>query len=107
MHLYFLCIRDIANVFMVQVPYLLLTRPSKIEGSSISKKPVVRRKLSGGDELLKGFLHVHESCVNMKGVATPRRYMAFLHSYHSVYSNKKSGIETRQHHLQVRLYTKI
>ena len=69
------------------------------EGAGLGEKKVNRRRLSGGDELLKGFLHVHESC--MKFGATPRRYMAFLHAYKSVYSKKKNGIETRQHHLQV------
>ena len=56
--------------------------------------------MSGGDELLKGFLHVHEACTEFG--ATPRRYMAFLYAYQSVYKNKKETIETRQNHLQVR-----
>ena len=59
----------------------------------------MKRRFSGGDELLKGFLHVHESC--MKYGATPRRYIAFLYAYKNVYSKKKCGIETRQRHLQV------
>ncbi len=39
----------------------------------------------------------------MSAIATPRRYMAFINTYQSVYSNKKAKIEQRQHHLQVYL----
>ena len=78
---------------------MLLTKIPSEEGASLGGKKASRRKLSGGDELLKGFLHVHESCMNFG--ATPRRYIAFLHAYQNIYSKKKSGIQTRQHHLQV------
>ena len=88
-----------------QVPHLLLTRPPKVEGASLSEKPTKKRKMSGGEDLLKAFLHVHESCTAFG--ATPRRYMAFLHAYQSVYQKKKSGIEQRQQHLQVRQGTII
>ncbi|ESO93665.1 hypothetical protein LOTGIDRAFT_209197 [Lottia gigantea] len=83
---------------MVKVPYMLLTRPPKIEGGSIGEQKQRQRKLSGGEELLKSFLHVHESCdpVNL----TPRRFMVFLNTYQQVYNEKKSSIEKRQHHLQ-------
>lgn len=84
-----------------QVPYMLLTKPPKIEGASIGEKKRHQRKLSGGEELLKCFLHVHESCVQANMGATPRRYIAFLNTYQTVYSNKKAGVEKRQHHLQV------
>ncbi|KAI0210443.1 Cytoplasmic dynein 2 heavy chain 1 [Lamellibrachia satsuma] len=83
---------------MVKVPYLLLTRPPKVEGAALSGKPKERQQLVGGDELLKAFLHIHESCHNYG--ATPRRYMAFLHAYQNVYMKKKSGLEERQQHLQ-------
>ncbi|XP_022324921.2 cytoplasmic dynein 2 heavy chain 1-like isoform X2 [Crassostrea virginica] len=85
---------------MVKVPYMLLTKPPKIEGASIGEKKRHQRKLSGGEELLKCFLHVHESCVQANMGATPRRYIAFLNTYQTVYSNKKAGVEKRQHHLQ-------
>ena len=77
----------------------MLTRIPKAEGASIGEKKERRRKLSGGEDLLKAFLRVHEACAEHG--ATPRRYMAFLHAYMDVYGRKKSGIETRQHHLQV------
>ncbi|XP_064610087.1 cytoplasmic dynein 2 heavy chain 1-like isoform X3 [Liolophura sinensis] len=83
---------------MVKVPYLLLTRPPKIEGDSIGEKKQRKRHLSGGDELLKNFLQVHESCDSL--VATPRRYMTFLTTYLCVYNKKKAGVELRQQHLQ-------
>ncbi len=70
----------------------------KTEGSSIGGKKSHKRKVSGGEELLNGFLHVHDSCTDYG--ATPRRYLAFLHTYSDVYTKKKSGIETRQQHLQ-------
>ncbi len=87
------------------MPKLLLTRIPQEEGASIGggDKKERRRKLSGGEELLKGFLLVHEACAAHG--ATPRRYMAFLHAYMHVYGKKKSGIETRQQHLQVCLHS--
>ena len=92
---------NIAYYFTYQVPHLLLTRPPKTEGGAIGEQKTHRRKLSGGDELLKAFLHVHESCTEFG--ATPRRYMAFVYAYQSVYNHKKDKIGTRQNHLQVRL----
>ena len=80
---------------------MLLTRPPKIEGASIGESKQHKRKLSGGEELLKCFLHVHESVATSNLGATPRRYIAFLNTYQQVYSHKKQGIELRQHHLQV------
>ena len=60
--------------------------------------------MSGGEELLKGFLQVHESCAaNNSAVATPRRFMAFLRTYDQLYSKKKETIEIKQKHLQVGL----
>ncbi|KAK3801155.1 hypothetical protein RRG08_006872 [Elysia crispata] len=84
---------------MVKVPWMLLTRPPKIEGGSIgAPKEGHKRKLSGGEELLKCFLHVHESCGALG--ATPRRYVVFLNTYQSVYQKKKNSITEKQHHLQ-------
>ena len=82
---------------------MLLTKPPKIEGASIGEKKTHKRKLSGGEDLLKGFLQVHESLAQASIGATPRRYIAFLNTYQQVYRNKKSGIEKRQYHLQVSL----
>ncbi|XP_067663541.1 cytoplasmic dynein 2 heavy chain 1-like isoform X1 [Haliotis asinina] len=83
---------------MVKVPYMLLTRPPKVEGGSIGDQRHHQRKLSGGEELCRCFLQVHESC-HMFG-ATPRRYMVFLNTYNQVYNAKKQSIEQRQQHLQ-------
>ncbi|XP_041357041.1 cytoplasmic dynein 2 heavy chain 1-like isoform X2 [Gigantopelta aegis] len=82
---------------MVRVPHMLLTRAPRIEGGSIGDRQH-KKKLSGGEELLKCFLRVHESCSAHD--ATPRRYMVFLHTYQQVYNLKKEKIEKRQHHLQ-------
>ncbi|XP_013392185.1 cytoplasmic dynein 2 heavy chain 1, partial [Lingula anatina] len=84
---------------MVKLPHLLLTQGPKMEGSSMSEPKERKRKLSGGDELLKSFLHIHESC-EVFGTATPRRYVSFLHTYMQVYNNKKNVIAERQHHVQ-------
>ena len=86
---------------------MLLTKPPKIEGASIGEKKTHKRKLSGGEDLLKGFLQVHESLAQASIGATPRRYIAFLNTYQQVYRNKKSGIEKRQYHLQVSRRTRF
>ena len=44
---------------------------------------------------------MHESAGAMyPQLATPRRYVTFLHTYETVYSQKKKGIEEKQKHLQ-------
>lgn len=91
-----------SNVYLIiQIPYMLLTKPPKVAGASIGERKQHKRKLSGGEDLLKGFLHVHEAAAQANMGATPRRYIAFLNTYQQVYSNKKQHIEKRQHHLQV------
>ncbi|XP_074649972.1 cytoplasmic dynein 2 heavy chain 1-like [Tubulanus polymorphus] len=82
---------------MHKVPLMLLTQEPKVEGARLQKQKE-KRRLSGGEELLKSFLHVHETSTQFD--ATPRRYMAFLHTYLNVYNKKKEGVEKRQHHLQ-------
>ncbi|XP_055895255.1 cytoplasmic dynein 2 heavy chain 1-like isoform X1 [Biomphalaria glabrata] len=83
---------------MLKVPLMLLTRPPKIEGGSIGEIKGHKKKLSGGDELLKSFLHIHESCQSLR--ATPRKYMIFLKTYQSVYEKNKHKITDKQRHLQ-------
>ncbi|XP_025088458.1 cytoplasmic dynein 2 heavy chain 1-like isoform X3 [Pomacea canaliculata] len=83
---------------MVHVPRMLLTRPPKVEGGSIGESQQKKRKLSGGEELLKSFLHVHESMGSTS--ATPLRYLTFLRTYEKVYSTKKLNLEAKQKHLQ-------
>lgn len=56
------------------------------------------RPVTGGEELVKSFLHIHESCLS--NGATPRRYITFLTTYQAVYSVKKEGVLKRQGHLQ-------
>lgn len=86
-------------VYCIQVPRMLLTRPPKVEGGSIGESQQKKRKLSGGEELLKSFLHVHESMGSTS--ATPLRYLTFLRTYEKVYSTKKLNLEAKQKHLQV------
>ena len=58
---------------------------------------------SGGDELVKIFQLIHDSC-NPKDAA-PRRYMTFLKTYKAVFNEKKDGVVKRQQHLQVPVIT--
>ena len=79
-----------------------MSQPEKSDKPS-DKKQTRHRHLSGGEELLRGFLMVQESCAEIGNMATPRRFMAFLHCYRQLYKLKKEGIEIKQQHLQVRL----
>jgi len=88
---------------MIRIPHILLSGYSHRRGSATVKSD---RPLSGGDELLKAFLHIHQSCLPTG--ATPRRYMTLLRTYQSVYGEKKSvygekkqKILKKQSHLQV------
>ncbi|CAG5115632.1 unnamed protein product, partial [Candidula unifasciata] len=80
---------------MLKVPKMMLTRPPKQEGGTIGEQKAHKKKLSGGEDMLKCFLHIHESCN-----ASPRRYIMFLNTYMSVYEKKKSSILEKQNHLQ-------
>lgn len=80
----------------LQLPDLLLTRGPRTEGASLGKERT-KRPLSGGKDLQKAFLSVHESLPG----STPRRYMSFLRTYQNVYKEKKGGIESKQKHLEV------
>jgi len=87
---------------MLQLPQELMSQPEKSDNKPSDKKQKGRsRHLSGGEELLRGFLMVHESCADIGNMATPRRFMAFLHCYRQLYKLKKEGIENKQQHLQV------
>ena len=86
----------------MQLPQELMSQPQESDKSS-DKKQRPRRHLSGGEELLRGFLMVQESCAEIGNMATPRRFMAFLHCYQQLYKLKKEGIENKQKHLQVRI----
>jgi len=77
-----------------------MSQPEKSDKPT-DKKQKGRRHLSGGEELLRAFLLVQESCAEIGNMATPRRFMTFLHCYRQLYKLKKEGIETKQQHLQV------
>ena len=51
------------------------------------------------EDLSQFFYYVHNSC-NKIGGAVPRRYIAFLKTYKSVYEARKEKIKKRQKHLQ-------
>lgn len=81
---------------MLRVPKILLrnTMGTKL----LRKEPSTERPVTGGDDLFKAFLHIHESCLHLG--ATPRRYISFLKTYMSVYQTRKEAIKKRQSHLQ-------
>jgi len=79
-----------------------MSQPEQSDKAS-DRKQKRRRHLSGGEDLLRGFLMVQESCAEIGNMATPRRFMAFLHCYQQLYKLKKEGIENKQQHLQVRI----
>lgn len=78
-----------------------MMKPDKNEKDNDKKQQRGQRHLSGGDELLKGFLLVHECCAEISNNATPRRFIAFLHCYRQLYKRKKEGVEEKQKHLLV------
>lgn len=81
---------------MLKIPKLFL-------GGHSLRKPAdtLLRPVSGGDDLLKAFLHIHESCSQYG--ATPRKYMTFLKTYKRVYQSRKECIQKKQSHLQAGL----
>ena len=81
---------------MLRIPRLLLQ--SVVGGKLLRQGEVGRRPLTGGDELVKMFLQIHQSCLSSG--ATPRRYIAFLRTYKSVYSKRKEIVVKKQNHLQ-------
>ena len=94
------CRRYQLVIVALQLPQELMSQPEKSDKPS-DKKQKARRHLSGGEDLLRGFLMVQESCAEIGNMATPRRYMTFLHCYRQLYKLKKEGIEQKQQHLQV------
>lgn len=86
---------------MINIPHLILTEPSH-EGGSIptteQRQIANQRKLSGGEQLLNGFLFIHKSCQSLD--ATPRKFLSFVNMYSNLYEAKKSTIELRRGHLQ-------
>ncbi|XP_033632471.1 cytoplasmic dynein 2 heavy chain 1-like isoform X2 [Asterias rubens] len=84
---------------MKELPKMLLSsRANEDNKKDKGKDSKRRRKISGGDELIKTFLQIHRSASARN--STPRRYVTFLHTYMSVYQKKKAGVELRQKHLQ-------
>lgn len=82
---------------MLKVPQMFLERSgvSKL----VKKGKEKERPITGGEDLIKSFLYIHESCVHTGG-ATPRKYLMFLRTYQSVYQCRKEKIKERQKHLQ-------
>ncbi|XP_069679211.1 cytoplasmic dynein 2 heavy chain 1 isoform X2 [Periplaneta americana] len=83
---------------MRAVPQLLLSRSGTgVEGMSNREKSA-RRRSSVNESLIEGFLRIHEHASDK--LATPRRYIAFIHTYMHIYTKKKTDIQQRQQRLQ-------
>jgi len=64
-----------------------------------------QRKSSVSDILIEGFLRIHERVSDK--LATPRRYISFIHTYMHIYSHKKTDIQQKQQRLQVQFVPRI
>ena len=81
---------------MQRIPLLVL---QSIAGMKLLRQDQAsKRPLTGGDELVKTFLQIHRSCLSSG--ATPRRYIAFIKTYKSVYSTRKETVVKKHNHLQ-------
>ena len=80
----------IPQMFLQNTVGTKLLRRKELQGSE--------RPVTGGEELVKAFLHIHNSCLSTG--ATPRKYMTFLRTYQSVYASRKRRVLKRQSHLQ-------
>jgi len=69
----------IPQMFLQNTVGTKLLRRKELQGSE--------RPVTGGEELVKAFLHIHNSCLSTG--ATPRKYMTFLRTYQSVYASRK------------------
>ena len=81
---------------MLHVPKMFLR--NTIGTKLLRKQANTERPVTGGDDLFKAFLHIHESCLHLG--STPRKYVTFLKTYMSVYQTRKEAIKNKQNHLQ-------
>lgn len=81
---------------MLRVPQMFLR--NSIGTKLLHKEASNERPITGGQDLFKAFLHIHESSIHLG--ATPRKYVTFLKTYLSVYQTRKEAIKNRQSHLQ-------
>ena len=80
---------------MLRIPQMFLRSTMGIKPKALQHG---ERPVTGGDELVRAFLHIHTSCLS--GGATPRKYMTLLKTYQSVYTTRKQKVLKRQSHLQ-------
>ena len=81
---------------MQRIPRLFL---QNVVGMKLLRQAeVAQRPITGGEDLVKTFLKIHQSCLPSGG--TPRRYIALLKTYKSVYSKHKETIGKKQTRLR-------
>lgn len=81
---------------MQRIPQLFL---QNVVGMKLLRQgDATKRPITGGDDLVKTFLKIHQSCFMSGG--TPRRYIAFLKTYKTVYSKHKETVAKKQTRLR-------
>ena len=115
---------------MLELPRLFLRQSSLTGAARFMRREGEERPLTGGTDLVKAFLHIHETCTQLGGpsaggsvggqstgggdgggacgggggtIATPRHYVTFLKTYKAVYEARKERIHKRQSHLKAGL----
>nr|XP_032832089.1 cytoplasmic dynein 2 heavy chain 1 [Petromyzon marinus]XP_032832097.1 cytoplasmic dynein 2 heavy chain 1 [Petromyzon marinus]XP_032832104.1 cytoplasmic dynein 2 heavy chain 1 [Petromyzon marinus] len=81
---------------MLKIPEMMLSEEEEVGSEEKTKERL--GKLPGGAELIRAFLHVHESCAALG--ATPRRYLAFVQRYQHVLTHTSTALIHRKGHLQ-------
>ena len=77
---------------MQRIPQLFL---QNVVGMKLLRQTeAAQRPITGGEDLVKTFLKIHQSCLSSGG--TPRCYIAFLRTYKAVYSKHKEIIGKKQ-----------
>lgn len=84
---------------------LMLSRTVKDKEGIAGHERSGQRKSSVSDTLVEGFLRIHERVSDK--LATPRRYISFIHTYMHIYSQKKTDIQQKQQRLQVQFVLHI
>jgi hypothetical protein len=78
----------------------MLSRVDDGEDNSAISKDNKKRPVTGGDTLMKAFVHMHEKCP--PALACPLKFITLLKNYVIMYKKKKGTISSRFQRLQVR-----
>jgi dynein heavy chain 2 len=93
----------ICNAFTVIQGKIMLYRAFQDEEGILGPKKDGQRMLSVSDTLIECFIKIHKGVSDK--LATPRRYISFIHTYMHIYTKKKTDIQQKQRRLQVQFVT--